>query len=229
VSGRRTRPGSIASPDGAAETVRLRFALLRLYDADADFMAGLRQLASEPVDALACYRFAREFGLDRIGPEVPGWADEPTLEWVARATLATIDHPGLAAVIEWVESARAAGHALRFPTSTGIGVAAPETPEPVTVTVRWDPQSETRAEAERRAEADVHAALAAIEQAATAAGLRWSDSRAPDIESRDLDWLFLRLRHRLSWQKLAARVSEEPDMVGPAVREIAKRAGVRVR
>ena len=229
MSRSRKRPGSVASPDGAAETLRLRAALLRIYGDDLDFMAGLRQLASEPVDALACYRFAQKFGLDQIGPDVPAWVNEATLEWVARASLATLDHPGLAAVVDWVRLAQAAGQALRFPATTGIGYTAPEAPAPVTVTVRWDPESEPRGDAQRRAVADVRAALDSIEQAATEAGLRWADSRSAEVESDYLEWLFLKLRYRLSWQELASRVGREPDMVGPAVRGIAKRAAVRVR
>lgn len=229
MSRSRKRPGSVASPDGAADTLRLRAALLRIYGADVDFMVGLRQLASEPVDTLACYRFAREFGLDQIGPDVPAWVDETTLEWVARASLATLDHPGLAAVVDWVELARAAGQALGFPATTGIGYAAPESPAPVAITVRWDPEREPRADAERRVVADVRAALDSIEQAAEEAGLRWVDSRSAEVESDYLEWLFLKLRYRLSWQELASRVGREPDTVGPAVRGIAKRAAVRVR
>lgn len=233
MSAKRTRPGSLASPAGAAELVRLRFGLLELYGKDTEFIAALGEAAtaggpadrtSRPAMVRGAYRLACRFGLDRLGPALTGHDADP--EWWSGG-LPILNHAGLAAIVAYLEDARV-GHPTPFPEWTELGIEVPEPPAPVAVAVRWDPMRETRKDAERRASAEVRAALDVIGERARKDGLRWPDTRDAVTELRYLGWLFLRLRHRLSWQKLAERAGEEPGTVRPAVRGIAKRAGVRL-
>jgi hypothetical protein len=260
VTARRGRPGVPASPFGVTEVVRLRAALLRLYGADGEFMAALQTFAASPAreDRLAAYALAGQFGLDRIGPDLLAWADEDTSDDLKRAAL-WADHVGLNAVADFAAESQA--RTAPFPLTVGAGYVQPTIGERVAVepvfdrhgsqvavyevwrpivrvafTDRWHPGHEARGVASKRilgrARAAIRAELDRLEVEAAAAGYRRADSTTN--ESRDLRWLFWKLRYGETWSKLSDRVSDaandavDADTIRTAVVRFAGRAEVRL-
>lgn len=238
MTARRGQPGVPASPFGVHEVARLRFALLRLYGADGEFMAELRGFTAsgKAVDPLLVYSFASRYGLDRLGPDLLEWATEPTEPDLLRATL-LVDHVGLNAVGDFAGEASAG--TASFPLAVGLGsyvqptigervavepvfdrqgsqVAVYEVWRPivrVAFTDRWHPGHEARGVASKRilgrARAAIRAELDRLEVEAAAAGYRRADSTTN--EARDLQWLFWKLRYGLTWPQLFDRVSAGVD------------------
>ena len=93
-----------------------------------------------------------------------------------------------------------------------------------TITIQWDPQSETRDAAQKRAYAQVRGALVTIDKGWIAAGF---DRRRSAQEERDMDWLYEKIRGR-SFGSIAADGdgTDDRELVQRAVDRMADAAGV---
>lgn len=103
-------------------------------------------------------------------------------------------------------------------------------PREQTVTIRWDPRTEDHEAAKRRGYGQVRDALAAIDAGWRGAGL--DRYRNPE-EERDLDWLYLKVRHGCTYQEIAERAGLTPAATtsdpGPtAVRKALRRIATRL-
>jgi hypothetical protein len=103
----------------------------------------------------------------------------------------------------------------------------------VVINNRWDPRSETRREARvrllREVTRQIDKELDEVEADAVRRGYEFQDTAQV---TRDLNWLFQHVRHRLTYDRIAdlhdAKANKElsADAVGKAVRTMARRVGV---
>jgi len=197
----------------------LRVLYLEHYDADAAFRSLLEVIASHPpgLERDPLRILAEQSGLDRLRAQ-DGSPSGPDLLW------------------EWVQICRRVGpHPL---WQTGWGGAVPEidTRVKVAMEAEWRPWERSRGTARREllglVAAELDERLARIEQAALDAGYVRVDKATKRREH--LYWLFLHVRHRMTWTAIADLISLErvnavgTDTVRKAVERIAPSVGVDI-
>lgn len=90
------------------------------------------------------------------------------------------------------------------------------------VVIRWDPQTETREDAQARAYRQARDALTTIDQDWRGAGL---EREHDPEEERHLDWLYLKLRHGWSYGQIAEDVAAKEHV---ATRGMVQQALIRM-